>query len=265
MKCDEAKPICGPCAKKDKICEYTTTGRRSTNAPALDETISDVVPSPVSQQKTPPDINEHSPSGVIQDPVPSETADLSWTCAEPDVNHSPPALLDNLSGDALNPSQSPLALQTNYLSPSNASFAALRWLGLLAGDAARDSPQLLTIPNFYANQNPSLDQTGPDNLIQRSSLQHATQALGNSPASNASNDPADSNVPGVLGEKQNWQSQESIELLPTEQTLFEYFVNQVSPWVGDLFTISKSTCSLTTSCRSIFLTQQASFLRLLHI
>lgn len=221
MKCDEAKPICGPCAKKDKICEYSTTGRRSNNVSALDETISDVVPSPVSQHKT------HSSSGIVQDPVPSETADLSWTCVEPDGNQSSPTLLDNLSRTALDQTQSPIALQTNYLSPYNASGAASRWLGLLAGDATRDSPQLLAIPNFYANQNP------PDILIQHSSLQHATQALGSSPISNPSNDPAGSSVPGgsTLGEKQSWQSHESIELLPTEQTLFEYFVDKVSPWV----------------------------------
>lgn len=233
MKCDEVKPICGPCARKDKLCEYSTTGRRSTNISALDETISDVVPSPVSQHKTPPGVNGHSSSGVIQDSVPSETADLSWSCVEPGVNHSSPTLLDNLSGTPLDQNQSPIALQTSYLSPYNTSGAASRWLGLLAGDAARDSPQLLTIPNFYANQNP------PDTLIQHSSLQNATQALGSSPISNPSNDLTGSNVPGdsTLGEKQSWQSQESIELLPTEQTLFEYFINKVSPWVRFYFYI----------------------------
>lgn len=200
----------------------------------MEETINDGIPSPALQQKTSPGIHDHSSNGVIQDPVPSETADLSWTCVEPDVNRSPPTLLDNLSGDALDQHQSPTALQTSYLSPYNATGAASRWLGLLAGDATRNSPQLLTTPSFYANQSSSLDHVSPNTITQRSSLQYATQALGNSPTSNASNGPTDSNVSGVvtLGEKQNWQSQESIELLPTEQTLFEYFVNQVSPWVG---------------------------------
>lgn len=163
--------------------------------------------------------------------------------------------------------QSPIALQNTYLSPSNASFAAVRWLGLLASDAARDSPQLATIPNFYANQNPPSGHFSADGLIQRSSLQYATQVLESPPASNASHDQTDSSAPGgvTLREKRIWQSRGPIELLEAEQTLFEYFVHQVSPWVG----CSSHACdfdSLTIpSRRSIFLTPQVSSLHLLRI
>lgn len=181
-----------------------------------------------------PEINDHPSSHVIQDSVPNEplqTADLSWTCSEPDANHHPSALLDNLSGDNLVASQSPIALQHTYLSPSNASFAAVRWLGLLASDAARDSPQLLTIPNPCMNQNYSPGHDSADSPIQRSSLHYATQVLESPPASH---DPTDASVPGgvTLREKQIWQSREPIALSQGEQTLFEYFVHQVSPWVG---------------------------------
>lgn len=245
-------------------------GRRSTNVPASDGAISDAVPAPTSQQTASPEINDHPSSGVIPDPAPNEplqTTDLSWTCAEPDANHPPPALLDHLSVDALAANQIPIALQNTYLSPSNASFAAVRWLGLLASDAARDSPQLATIPNSYANQNPPSGHFSADGLIQRSSLQYATQVLESPPASNASHDQTDSSTPGgvTLREKRIWQSRGPIELLEAEQTLFEYFVHQVSPWVG----CSSHACdfdSLTIpSRRSIFLTPQVSSLHLLRI
>lgn len=184
-----------------------------------------------------PEINDHPSSGAILGSAPNEplqTTDLSWTCSEPDANRPPPALLDHLSGDALAANQSPIALQHTYLSPSNASFAAVRWLGLLASDAARDSPQLSTIPNSHANQNHLSGHFSADGLIQRSSLQYATQVLESPPASNASHDPTDSSAPGGVTprEKQIWQSREPIELLEAEQTLFEYFVHHVSPWVG---------------------------------
>lgn len=165
---------------------------------------------------------------------------MSWTCAEPDANRPLPVPLDHLSRDDLAASESPIALQHTYLSPSNASFAAVRWLGLLAGDAARDSPQLPTIPNSHPNQNASSGHFSTGGMIQRSSLQYATQVLDSPPASNASHDPIDSSASGGVThrEKQIWQSRESIELLEAEQTLFEYFVHQVSPWVG----FSSYTC-----------------------
>ncbi|BCR87316.1 uncharacterized protein ACHE_31303S [Aspergillus chevalieri] len=83
------------------------------------------------------------------------------------------------------------------------------------------------------NQNYSPGHDSADSPIQRSSLHYATQVLESPPASH---DPTDASVPGgvTLREKQIWQSREPIALSQGEQTLFEYFVHQVSPWI-DLF------------------------------
>lgn len=160
---------------------------------------------------------------------------MHWSGPEPEFNPSPSAALNHhLPDNNLATDKSPVALQHNHLSPSHASFAAVRWFGLLASDAARDSPQLRAVPNAYANQNLALNHSGAHNHTELSSLQHATQVLDcPHPGSSVSQDPADNAISGrrTLGEEQLWQAREPIELLPAEQTLFEHFVHQVSPWV----------------------------------
>lgn len=237
MKCDEIKPICGACAKKDNLCEYTSSGRRSVKFPASDRAIIETVPELTTQQTTSPVENDdHASTDANPNPTlyePHGATDSVWTISEADANTIPPAQLDHLSGSHLASIQSPVALQHSSLSPSNPSFAAVRWFGLLASDAARDSSHLSTIANSWANQSLSLDQSGPDGLIQPSSLQRATQVLDSPPASDASHDPTHTSASGgsTLGEEQIWHSREPIELLPSEATLFEHFLHQVSPWV----------------------------------
>ncbi|PYI06993.1 hypothetical protein BO78DRAFT_429277 [Aspergillus sclerotiicarbonarius CBS 121057] len=237
LKCDEIKPVCGPCAKKDKACEYPTSGGGDIDCPASDRAIGDVVPASVQEEATPAHHTDSQSDGAIPEPVPyepHEPTSLSWNCSDADVNPPQPAVLDHLPGSDLAVSQSPISFPHAYLSPSNASFAAVRWFGLLASDAARDSPQLSTVPNPHASQDTSVDHYGAGGLKQPRSLQYATQILDNIDL-DASHD-AGANAPGgsPLEEKIFWQSRESIELLPTEQALFEHFVNQVSPWL-DLF------------------------------
>lgn len=236
MKCDEAKPICGACAKKDNLCEYVRSGLRSVNVPASDRAITEAVPELTTQQTTSQaENNNHAPSVANSDPAlyePHEATDTVWTIPEADANTLPPAQLDHLSG-SLASSQSPVALQHSSLSPSNPSFAAVRWFGLVASDAARDSSQLSTIPNSWANQSLSLDHSGANGLSQPSSLQRATQVLDRPLASDASHDPTHIGAPAgsTPEQEQIWHSREPIELLPSEATLFEHFVHQVSPWV----------------------------------
>lgn len=238
MKCDEIKPICGPCAKKDKLCEYTSAVRHSVNVPASDGATTGAAPSPTTQKTTSPGQDGVPAStAAIPDTSPDElheSPDLAWTAPDADVNPHAQDLLDHLPGSDLASNQSPIAWQQSYLSPSNASFAAVRWFGLLASDAARDSPQLSTFPPSGANESLSLDHSGGDGLAQISSLQRATQVLDSPTATHTSHDPTDAGATGgsTLGEEQIWQSREPVELLPTEQTLFEHFVHRVCPWVG---------------------------------
>ena len=229
------KPICGPCAKKNNVCEFASSGRPSINEPVSDRSITEAVPELTTQQTT---------SGVENDDHTSSTAHANhalfesheatipaWASYEASGN-APPAQLDPLAASPLASGQSPVALQnSSLLSPNNAAFAAVRWFGLLANDAARDGAQV-SIPNSWANQSLSLDHSGSDGLTQPSALQSATQVLDSPSASYASHDPAHVDTSGgTRREEQIWQSREAIELLPTEATLFEHFLNQVSPWV----------------------------------
>ncbi|TPR05478.1 Alpha/beta hydrolase family protein [Aspergillus niger] len=233
LKCDEIKPICGPCVKKDKTCEYPASGRRSNDSPAFERAIADAVP--VSGQEptaSPGQASAHvlnNPSPEIASYERHEPPGVGWSCSDADTNPPPPTVLDQLSTG-----QSPIAFQHNYLSPSNASFAAVRWFGLLASDAARDSPQLPSIENSHGTQSHSVDHLRIDGLSQPYSLQYATQVLDSTLDSGASNGPTGHQEGSAVEEELIWQSREAIELLPTEHALFGHFINQVSTWL-DLF------------------------------
>ncbi|KAJ5156813.1 hypothetical protein N7492_009616 [Penicillium capsulatum] len=237
LKCDEVKPICGACEEKSSICEYTGSSRRSVEVLSSNADITeDVTEITTDQQQatSPADDNRKASERTHTDSNrlrydPCEVAGSTWVGNETGL--SPAAQLNQLAS-----SQIPLAFPSYSLSPVNASFAAVQWFGLLASDAARDISQLSTVPHSWANESLSLGNSGPDDPTQLSSLQRATQVLDSPPTSNTSHDPTHTGVPGgsPLEEGQIWHSREPIELLPTESTLFEHFVTQVSPWI-DLF------------------------------
>lgn len=239
MKCDEVKPTCGACAKKDQICDYVHSDRHSIDTPATNKAVPEVLPVVSTTQGTPPpeQSNDHVSSGSNPSPVhyePRGNPDYAWTASETDANPPPPALLEYRPENELIPSQSPEVLHGDYLSPSTASLAAVRWFGLLASGFPSDGPQLSTIHNPWEDQSLSLGNSRDYDPAQASSLQRATQVLDSPPGSAASHDVADGRATesSALTEEQIWQSREQIELSPVEQSLFEHFVHQVSPWVG---------------------------------
>ncbi|OJJ66231.1 hypothetical protein ASPBRDRAFT_59903 [Aspergillus brasiliensis CBS 101740] len=229
LKCDEVKPICGPCVKKDKTCEYSASVRRSNNSPASNRAIADVAPTPDQEPTaTPEQTSVHTFNNPTPDPASYEQHEppgVPWSCSDADTNPPPSAVRDHLTGVELLTGQSPIAFQHNYLSPSNASFAAVRWFGLLANDAARDSPQLPTVPSSYDNQSLPVDPLGING--QPYSLQYATQVLDSTLDSGANNGATGHQEGSTVDEEIIWQSREAIELLPTEQSLFEHFINQL--------------------------------------
>ncbi|KAJ5369893.1 uncharacterized protein N7496_005985 [Penicillium cataractarum] len=236
LKCDEVKPICGPCARKDKLCDYATPASRSVNPPAPDKENTEAVaatgtPQPVLAAEEEPHIPRGSGPGPVTDEH-TEPIDVSWPTSGAISTLPNTDLLDHSSANDLVSNHSPVAYQHSYLSPSNASFAAVQWFGLLASDAARDSPHLANHPHFRSTQILTFDHSGAEGSEEPSSLQRATQVLDSPHASNATYGSAD--VSSTLDEEKIWQSPKAIELLPAEQTLFEHFVHQVCPWI-DLF------------------------------
>ncbi|OJZ80536.1 hypothetical protein ASPFODRAFT_85851 [Aspergillus luchuensis CBS 106.47] len=230
LKCDEVKPICGPCVKKDKTCEYPASGRRGNDSSASDRTIAAAVPvtdqDPSASPKQASAHVLHDDSTEITSSEQHEPPRVAWSCSDAETNPPSLAVPDHLTGGDLPTGLSPIAFQHNYLSPSNASFAAVRWFGLLASDAARDSPQLPSVNNS-GTQNQSVDHLEIDGLSQPYSLQYATQVLDSTLDSSASNGPTSYQEGSAVEEELIWQSREAIELLPTEHALFEHFINQL--------------------------------------
>lgn len=158
----------------------------------------------------------------------TEPIDVSWPTSGAISTLPNTDLLDHSSANDLVSNHSPVAYQQSYLSPSNASFAAVQWFGLLASDAARDRPHLANHPHLRSTQILTFDHSGVAD--EPSSLQRATQVLDSPHASNTAYGSTDAS--NTLDEEKIWQSPKAIELLPAEQTLFEHFVHQVCPWVS---------------------------------
>ena len=105
------------------------------------------------------------------------------------------------------------------------SAAAVQWFGLLANDAARESPQISTT----LAEDIDLESITP--------LQRATWIVDNTHLdedgcgqSNVSPGGVNSTPGSALFEEQLWQAQEHIQLLPHEYFLFENFVQRISQW-----------------------------------
>jgi hypothetical protein len=269
LKCDEVKPICGPCARKEKLCDYATLANRIANTPAAEKATTETGNVTISEQPIPvPQEETHLASDLGPSPAPEEhiqSIDVSWPASGAISTLPNPDLLDHSSANDLVSNNSPVAYQHSYLSPSNASFAAVQWFGLLASDAARDSPHLASNPinpHFGSTQILSFDRSGVEGSEEPSSLQRATQVLDSPHARNATYGSAD--APSALEEEHIWQSPKSIELLPAEQTLFEHFVHQVCSWVS-CWDISRWLSKTNKPpCRLICLIPRLSFLHSLH-
>ena len=139
------------------------------------------------------------------------------------------------------------------------SAAAVQWFGLLANDAARESPQISTT----LAEDVDLENITP--------LQRATRIVDHNQLdgddcgqSNVSTGGVNSAPESALFEEQLWQAQEHIQLLPHEYFLFENFVQRISQWV--CYCIPRwPELALTARYRLIFLTRRASLLLSFHI
>ncbi|CAG8365616.1 unnamed protein product [Penicillium salamii] len=238
MKCDETKPICGPCAKKERICDYATSERHRVDPAASDRPVPRTLPdlSTTQQAPTSQQINDPSENGPNPGPVhhePQLNPGYTWAASEGETDPPPAPLLEYRSEDELTPGQTSETLHGDYLSPSTASLAAVRWLGLLAGGFPGDNLQQSTVSNVWESHNLALGHSENDDPPQVSSLQRATQVLDSPCGGAASLDVTNGHATegSALTEMQIWQSREPIELSPAEQALFEHFVHHVSAWI----------------------------------
>ncbi|KAL5339456.1 fungal-specific transcription factor domain-containing protein [Aspergillus crustosus] len=266
LKCDEVKPVCGPCLKVSRQCSYSQSSgsrdsaERRSEQPFEDEGIDERSESAADPSATVirpiADPNaDHSP-GVSPTHEQQDSTILSWTPA-----HGQPQLhpldqlaaivaIDHTTSPLLNgpsavhySSDIPHSVTTSIESPGpTVNAATVRWFDLLANDAVRESPQVSGVIGGY----------GPDaieeaDLSQITPLQRATRIVDRTHLE------VDGGLQAGLGtvqpdisshviesparlpyEERLWQAQEPIQLLPREYALFENFVHRVSPWI-DLF------------------------------
>lgn len=220
---------------KDKLCEYahSADGPKAIRPP---ESAEDETPVSAAQQKESPTKSHELSSATTPELAafkPHDIPPVAWTSPDLSANPQPGEVHDRDPAGNILGISSPIVFQNNHLSPNNAALAAVRWFGLLASDAAKDSPQQSTIPSSWETEGLLLDQSS-NGINNPSSLQRATQVLDSPPATNGTHDPSS---PGTferatLTEGEIWHSRNPIELLSNEQVLFVHFVNHVSSWVG---------------------------------
>ena len=222
MKCDEVKPVCGPCAKGDRTCEY--------GAGSTDDTPSRITTAPypsTSDQSTPSLQNQHSHHGSFSSSTENRLPSSNTWPTTP-------------SGDD---SLTILSPHSTYSSTGyGTEVAPLRWFGLLATDAADVSLDLPALENLSENALAQRYRVHPDGvsvselhtpsqtpaaLAQGVALQNASRLLQVSAISPMPSSTQD----GGVDERQYWQSPEPIQLKDHEHDMFQRFVTGVSLWI----------------------------------
>lgn len=179
-----------------------------------------------------------SPDEIVHDETVHLPSAADQSSIAEDANNCPATLQSHHPSSPDASDVFPLETSESIESPGpTINAAAIRWFGLLADDAARESPQLSTALAGCGNDCLSFEHTVGGDPTQQTSLQRATQVLDYPSSSGAGQSGADGSpwdVDGLTGtplEKRLWQAQEPIDLLPREHFLFENFVQQVSQWV----------------------------------
>ncbi|KAL5050532.1 hypothetical protein BDW71DRAFT_102098 [Aspergillus fruticulosus] len=261
LKCDEVKPVCGPCLKVSRQCDYSQS---SSHHPAEEAAEDEAIEPAPNTNNTAHFLSSIPETGIdnVPDVSSHEQPDptiLSW------ISHGQPSLhpLDQLAAIVCIDHTSsfanrlPAAQYSSDIAQSVTSSiespgptinaATVRWFDLLANDAIRESPQIMSV---IGSGQEILEET---DVLQITPLQRATrivdrtnlddeavqpslnsgQSTRNAIQSENSTHAVDSPT-GSSHEERLWKAQETIQLLPHEYSLFENFVQRVSPWI-DLF------------------------------
>ena len=225
MKCDEVKPVCGPCAKGNRGCVYGSTSVEST-PPRVDS-----APYPsASDQSTPILQQQHSHHGSLSSAVDARrTSSNQWPTTP--------------TGDDALQITSPHSAYSS--SGYGTEVAPLRWLGLLAGDASEVSLDLPSLESLSENALAQRYRVHPDG-VSIHELHNPSQSPAALAEGIASQNPSrllqisalsplsSSNQVGGADERQFWQAPEPIVLKDHEHDMFQRFVTGVGPWI-DLF------------------------------
>ncbi|KAK3672511.1 hypothetical protein LTR78_007561 [Recurvomyces mirabilis] len=222
MKCDEVKPLCGPCSKGDRECIYGLATNEE-DEPQTSHSVSSQASVYVSapQHNTPQQHRTSFSSNPDSRALPQRQWPTTPVTEEPVVGASP---------------QSNFSTSTGY----GTEVAPLRWFGLLAGDAQNGDLNLPALDSLSDVQRYlSRHETGPPAPsissprtplgFSADSLQNPSRMLQISALS-----PAPPNGGPVIDERQYWQAAEPIQLKDHEHDMYQRFVLVLSLWI-DMF------------------------------
>lgn len=190
------KSICGPCVRKEKLCEHASTSRRSASSPAANGDASSGIPRMGPQLKLPR--NQSGSNELLQRRIISlhrlvllcrslcpldYMGTLTWLgrLQRPTSAHVHLLCSTIWQEVILAQIRARWHWQHTHLSPSNASFTVVR--------CRSGQPAMSTFPQSRGNEGLSIENLGDDGLAQTNVLQSATQALDSLPTTQASHDP----------------------------------------------------------------------------
>ncbi|KAK6530482.1 hypothetical protein TWF694_003834 [Orbilia ellipsospora] len=269
MKCSEERPKCAQCQKSERECIYedhdsigsvvpetvAVAGERR-NPPPFTPVSPIVMPTRLPRQPSPEapvgSRPEDDPRYQFTPPPPEAAAEIRKHRQTESI-HRPITPIGSLSVDNIfadvvpsvgmssleppNAGLSPANTETTHASSNliSAELASIRWLGLLAADAAQAEPNFSLSP--FLNSEDSISSRLA--LQQQASAnQHGYQAM-EGPGGTGYRD-LDQLLYAVdvqtnpSNERKLWQSQERIKLTEQEIPVFRNFVENVSSWI-DLF------------------------------
>ncbi|KAK9427544.1 fungal-specific transcription factor domain-containing protein [Lipomyces doorenjongii] len=259
LKCDEAKPVCGQCMKIQETCIYTGAAAAGATTYTNTSTVAETAVLPLvhqlsegqqSAQCVEPRERSQSPiplhenanqnsmvSGDEHGPGPGHTTDAflrEWAAVSPSNSHRSVVSSNYLSPQSVSDLSHSVIASSVTSSGHTADTAAVRWFGLLASDAARDSIRTSAADASYGQELNIFDSHDKD-PTRITPIQQATYLVDNYRFENGdAHDGSSYALPKDGPEERLWQAPENLELLPQEHFLFENFVQRISQWI-DLF------------------------------
>ncbi|QKX59615.1 uncharacterized protein TRUGW13939_06752 [Talaromyces rugulosus] len=263
LKCDEVKPVCGPCKKINRSCSYVQQTHRPSScesvatksphdlfeagAADVSQGISDAQPfselndgaafSPWTTPHEQPQKEQHAETMAVP-PWNEDNRENASTLGMQPLEHLAAIVAASHHQSTQNTSHSMSAGSVTSPGPT-INAATVRWFDLLAHDAVRESPQAATIPGLEHDWS-FLDRTEQADSAQTTPLERATRIVDGQRPDDDGTTRSDTSPPGLTPvasnsyEEQLWKAPRQIQLLPKEFFFFENFVRRVSQWI-DLF------------------------------
>ncbi|RAL08891.1 Zn(II)2Cys6 transcription factor [Aspergillus homomorphus CBS 101889] len=250
VKCDEARPQCGPCAKGKRDCVYGTTSQPQTPSSGPNTAPVLAIHQPPSIEHRPAQSQLHEPLQVLVDacqhqrPAPetrplAHAASISASSGVPPGQTLTPAFAPPHSNHLTSPTS------THDLAPSPATdssvstrLAPLSWFELLADDAVNADRSLVLSPAPGSSHRPGDHPTGLvslDNLLPRSKREYESFQ-----AAAFNRDPElENRIPASSTDEQpvhlhdhpsSWSTPAPIELTELEHLIFNHFVRNMGRW-----------------------------------